>query len=145
MHKFLPEDLEFSLLIESVLSDSILSEVNDKELNKIVNHMSNLNSRAIEIRTSKRAKAHWETGWDQNYLQLKSGNMGLEEAVVPIYFTKQKFFRFKKKIYNLNSWELLSRVHIACLDFVARKASQFYSHDFIIEVGSGSGQNILEL
>ena len=145
MSKDFSKNSDLSMHIDSILKNTILSEVSGGELNELEQYMTELNNRAIELSTSKRAKAHWETGWDQNYMQLTSKSMSYEEALVPIYFTKQKYFRYKNKIYNLSTWKLLQKVHTSCLNFVARKASQFYSHDFIIEVGSGSGQNVLEM
>jgi hypothetical protein len=139
------KNTDLSAYIDSFLKNTLLSEVCDEELNKLELYMTQLNNRAIDLSTSKRTKAHWETGWDQNYVKLTSRTLDYEEAVVPAYFTKQKYFRYKNKIYNLITWELLQKVHIACLNFVAKKASQFYKHEFIIEVGSGSGQNVLEL
>lgn len=144
MSKEFSKNTDLSEKIDSFLKNTVLSEVRDEELNKLELYMTQLNNRAIDLSTSKRTKAHWETGWDQNYVQLTSRTLDYEKAVVPAYFTKQKYFRYKNKIYNLISWELLQKVHIACLDFVANKASQFHSHEYIIEVGSGSGQNVLE-
>jgi hypothetical protein len=145
MDETFSESNELSKIIDSILASTSLREVTSEDLELIKNDMAALNSRAILRSISKRDKTHWEDGWNENYLKIISGELNFSDSLVPAYFVKQKYFRYQKKLYYLDSWTLLQKVHNACLQFAAKKAIEFHSHDLIIEVGSGSGQNLLEL
>ncbi len=132
-------------VVNSLLSDKSFEQVGEHELEALRSEMLQLQSRAYSRRTSVKATSHWESGWKENFDNLMNDELPFSEALIPKYFLKQKYFRFSGRVYKLDSWKTLEKVHKAILLYVIDKALVFSEHKFIIEVGSGSGQNILTL
>ena len=130
-------------VVKVSLSDQSFKQIGEDELEKLRNQMSHLQNRAYSRRISVKDISHWEDGWKENFDNLMNDELSFAESLIPKYFLKQQYFRFGGSVYKLDSWKTLEKVHKAILLYVIDKALAFSQHNSIIEVGSGSGQNIL--
>lgn len=66
------ENMDLPEYVVSIYHNIAFNGVTKVELIELDQYMTKLNYRAIELSTLKRVIAHWEAGWNQNYVQVKS-------------------------------------------------------------------------
>ena len=128
-------------LTEQFLEPSVeLKVLSSDEIELAFAHHRNLMSKSLEKSGTKRIVS-WENGWDENLNDLNNHRV---DALIPKYFGKYPYVRFRQEFYRADKSTELFFLRALLLNEIENILTDF-SPKNIIEFGCGTGHNLFFL